>query len=501
MEKRITRIFWISLALLTAIRLFVISTTMVVDDEAHYFVWSKHLALGYIDNGPVVAYLIRLSTLLFGDNSFGVRVGGIIASVALTIFLFRFARKSFGALAGLVLTLLLGTSILFFSSSFILTPDTTMWIFMAVSLVYYYKAFMEDKRYFYPAGILFGIAAFSKVSVLFNGFGIFLFPFVVKEKRSFLKLKEFWLSFILAFLCFLPFIYWNIRNEYAFVSFKGTMAFRPGDIVNFLEFWGAQVGFLFPILFGLVFYLPFKVLVPFFFRRKETELKYLFFACATIVPLLFFFLGSFNSRYEPYWSVPFCLSGVFLAGLYVADHWQKMRKWFYVQVSACVLAILVMVVQIYCSLIPLPRIADGFRRYYKFTAFPGEIREFLATNTLCQSYRILAKNYQIPSMLIMYSHPKIEPSCVSVDGYHDTFFYTLHSDESLVGGDYLFLWKDEVMPSFFPQYFDSAEKVRTFHSYRRGELIDTYTLWFVKNYRGKNAPERPKRAEAQGGKT
>ena len=56
----------VSIIFLNLLRLFFISNTMLIDDEAYYAIYSHHLDLGYIDHGPVIAYLIRLFTILFG---------------------------------------------------------------------------------------------------------------------------------------------------------------------------------------------------------------------------------------------------------------------------------------------------------------------------------------------------------------------------------------------------------------------------------------------------
>src|SRR5262245_63835401 len=42
-------------------------------DEAYYWLWSKHLAAGYLDHPPMIAWIIRASILIFGDTAFGIR--------------------------------------------------------------------------------------------------------------------------------------------------------------------------------------------------------------------------------------------------------------------------------------------------------------------------------------------------------------------------------------------------------------------------------------------
>ena len=43
-------------------------------DEAQYWFWAQHLALGYYSKPPLVAWLIALTTAMFGDGEFAVRL-------------------------------------------------------------------------------------------------------------------------------------------------------------------------------------------------------------------------------------------------------------------------------------------------------------------------------------------------------------------------------------------------------------------------------------------
>src|SRR3984885_7617946 len=58
-------------------------------DEAYYWLWSKHLAAGYYDHPPAIAFLIRAGTLVFGDTAFGVRVVPLLLSIAASWFVWR----------------------------------------------------------------------------------------------------------------------------------------------------------------------------------------------------------------------------------------------------------------------------------------------------------------------------------------------------------------------------------------------------------------------------
>src|ERR1700743_2364184 len=75
--------------LLSAIRGVVAVFLPLSADEAYYWLWSRHLAAGYYDHPPAIAWLIRAGTLVFGATPFGVRIGGLILSLLATAFVWR----------------------------------------------------------------------------------------------------------------------------------------------------------------------------------------------------------------------------------------------------------------------------------------------------------------------------------------------------------------------------------------------------------------------------
>ena len=50
----------------------------LIPDEAYYWVWSRHLAAGYLDHPPMVALLIRLGTACLGTSELGIRWMAIV---------------------------------------------------------------------------------------------------------------------------------------------------------------------------------------------------------------------------------------------------------------------------------------------------------------------------------------------------------------------------------------------------------------------------------------
>ena len=79
-----------AIAALTAARLLWLAfqTAGLYPDEAQYWFWSRHLALGYYSKPPLVAWLIALTTGLFGNGEFAVRLSAPLLHAAASGFVY-----------------------------------------------------------------------------------------------------------------------------------------------------------------------------------------------------------------------------------------------------------------------------------------------------------------------------------------------------------------------------------------------------------------------------
>ena len=57
------------------VRLVVGALTPLFPDETYYWDWSRHLAAGYFDHPPAIAWTIGAGALVGGATPFGVRLG------------------------------------------------------------------------------------------------------------------------------------------------------------------------------------------------------------------------------------------------------------------------------------------------------------------------------------------------------------------------------------------------------------------------------------------
>src|SRR6476660_7382734 len=83
-EARLALNAALAILAMIALRLIAAAYTPLTFDEAYYWMWSKSLAGGYYDHPPMVAFVIRLGTLIAGDTAFGVRLVSILLALPMS---------------------------------------------------------------------------------------------------------------------------------------------------------------------------------------------------------------------------------------------------------------------------------------------------------------------------------------------------------------------------------------------------------------------------------
>ena len=235
-NKRFAKIVFLLSCALLFVRLIFILNTYLVDDEAYYAMYARHLSWGYVDHGPVVAFIIWIFTQFY-ESSFTVRLGSVLLMTLLPYLLYIFVRKYINNTSALIVSLLVSANLLFHTNSIIITPDVPLAFFSITSILFYYIAYFKNENFIYLGGAMLGLAVLSKVSALFPAIGIVLFPIIIKEKRYWLKNIHYYGSFILSFALFIPFVVWNFQNDMAFVKYQGSHIAQRGGINHFIELW------------------------------------------------------------------------------------------------------------------------------------------------------------------------------------------------------------------------------------------------------------------------
>ncbi|MBI4977679.1 MAG: glycosyltransferase family 39 protein [Spirochaetes bacterium] len=484
-------------AILLVIKIFFITNTMVADDEAHYALWAHHLALGYFDHEPMIAYMNLLFTTLFGETSFGLRLGGIIVHLAGSFVLYLLGKDVRDAATGFVLVILWNLTPFFAGNSFIVTTDTPSLLFLFTAVWLYHNAFFKDKRYFYIAGLALGLALFSRISAAGVGLGIAVFVLTSGKRFVYLRSKELWISVLIALLVYTPFLIWNAQNEWAFFDFAFGRQVKKagGGLKGLLETWGGQLGLYFPVMFfSLAVLMPVTLLTT--VRRvitgapdeKDDSAKRFFFAVISFVPFCYIFYKSLTAKVEANWPA-FIYPGVtVLLALFLTARSER-RRWrmgvFTVNNIISFAAIAAVLIHTVTPFLPVSEQLDVTRRYHYYQAFNGSLKDFYSTS-MDTNTRIAGLNYQVPSLANFYLKPKREAVCLDLGTYHPTVFNFWYRDSAFIGEDMYIIIPSTDNTSIIAasNHFTDFKMLRSFDSLRNGKPVSSFTVYHGRRYLG-----------------
>jgi dolichol-phosphate mannosyltransferase len=203
------------------LRLLYAGSVELLPEETYYWNYSQHLDFGYLDHPPMVAWLIRLGTLVFGQTEFGVRAGALCCGAITSVFVYRLARNLFGEASAFGALLLAQTLPFFFLSGFLMTPDAPLTAAWAASLYYLERALIAERPgAWWRAGICLGLGMISKYSIALLAPVTLAFMIWDPKSRRWFRHFEPYMAALLAVAVFSPVIIWNARHDWASFAFQ-----------------------------------------------------------------------------------------------------------------------------------------------------------------------------------------------------------------------------------------------------------------------------------------
>lgn len=185
----------------------------------YYYPWSTHLQLSYYDGPPFIAYIIRLTTTVFGHNVFAINFVGVITTGITCYIVYKIGEllsdKHLGKIAAFMwLVYPFSTTRFIFVT---LNYDCLDNLFSLASILFILLYIGERKTiYIYYAGIMLGLLLLSKYTGIVAILGILVY-LGISLRKIFIN-RHFYLAAILCVLIFSPVLLWNYQHDWA--SFK-----------------------------------------------------------------------------------------------------------------------------------------------------------------------------------------------------------------------------------------------------------------------------------------
>jgi 4-amino-4-deoxy-L-arabinose transferase-like glycosyltransferase len=237
-------------------------------DEFDYISCGDHLAWGYVDQPPLIPFLIHINRAVLGDSLRSIRFIPALASSLLVVQTALIAREFGGRRFALLLSAIaIVIAPQFLSNGSLLGTnclEPNLWMGCAYFAILAIKRAETDEkapRCWLWFGVVAGVGMQEKYSIAVFGFGVVIGLLLTAQRRVF-RNRWIWLGGLAAFLIFLPNLLWNLHYHWPFLELMRNIRAEGRDVVLPLpQFFLQQTLLLDPItapiwltgLFALLF--------------------------------------------------------------------------------------------------------------------------------------------------------------------------------------------------------------------------------------------------------
>lgn len=439
---------WICIGLFTLARLLYVPFFLLTPDETNYWQWGRHLAWGYYDQAPMIAWTIRLATLFLGDTELAVRLPSVAAMTIASIYLVLLARRWFGSQIAWQ-TALMSQSVFIFNVGGLMATADGLQGAAWVATAYYAACALESGRWrpWLISGVWFGFGMLSKYTVVLFLPCIVAHVVFTSHHRHHLKSIKPYIAYGIGALMFLPVVIWNANNDWnsvRHVAYIGGANEAFGFHFNFFfEFLLSQAGLLTPLIFFLM--------VAGWYRLGRDKLGsqewiYAFLGWTSFPIIAGFSLLNFHSRVYANWACFGYLTAIVLISAIFAPRDEVAsnatgrtrggapRLWYWTMGVSYALTLLVLLQVVY-PILPIPakldRIADETQGWDQLGEHVGRIHQAMPNPG--QTF-IFGLRYQIASELAFYVPDN--PHTVSINRWNRPNVYDFWwREDHLLGRD------------------------------------------------------------------
>ena len=490
------------------VRVAIAALAPLLPDEAYYWEWSRHLAAGYFDHPPAVAWLIAAGTALLGHTPIGVRLGSLIAGTGAIACVVAIARRLGGDEAGLRAAVLLLCMPLVIPGLAVATTDAPALFAIAAALLCIVIALDRTAEgagstaWWVAAGVAFGCGLLAKLTVGIVGAAVGAAFFLRPSLRRQLRSPGPWIAVLAAGMIATPLIWWNAGHGWISVRFQlshGLGAPTRGSVLGReLSLVGSQFALVTPGIFLLAVASARRALG----RTAEgvgpapdaTDGRFLLAAVGTLV-FAFFAYSAIRRPVEVNWPAPALIAVV---PLVAASSGLTLRRWFRPAIALGALLVVVALVQLTAPVFPLPARRDPVARAYGWAtlATAADSARGALTTDPPRIVWLGADRYQDAAEIAFNAprHPLV--FALNLGGRRNQYDLWPSFAQLASAGDGLVIALDtgssDVAERLRP-HFASAEQGGKVALTRAGDTITVRQLWSFRGWRGSWPEESPGR--------
>ncbi len=218
-------------------------------DEFDYLACGDHLAWGYVDQPPLVPFLMKITRLILGESLRSIRFLPALASSGAMVMAAMIARELGGRRFALLLTAVtMLIAPIYLSAGSLHTTNSyepLLWVGCAYFAILAIKR--NDPRYWLGFGVIAGVGLEEKYSIAIFCFGMVVGLLPTEQRRA-LWNRWMWFGGAAAFLIFLPNLLWNVAHHWPFLELMRNIKADGRDIeLSPLQYFAQQILLLHPL--------------------------------------------------------------------------------------------------------------------------------------------------------------------------------------------------------------------------------------------------------------
>jgi 4-amino-4-deoxy-L-arabinose transferase-like glycosyltransferase len=470
-----------AVAAITAFRVLVLflSPLDLYPDEAQYWWWSQNPAWGYFSKPPMIGWLVWLTTAIFGDNEWAIRIGSPLCHAAAALFVFGIARRLFkDARIGLWGALAYLTTPGISYSSGLISTDVPLLLAWAAALYGLVRA-MDDPRWRWVVltGVAIGLGLEAKYAMFYFVLCAVVAASVSPGVRRVVLSGRGAAILILGLLLLLPNVLWNAAHHFPTVSHTESNAdwdHARYSIVGVLGFIGGQFGVFGPFLMA-------GLLIGFWrlARGPERSEGNLILAAFCAPPLFLILIQSFISNANANWAATAYVAAAPLAVATLMGLWGNRLLWasFIFDGLAFVVLALIWMSPVFADLIGQ---GNAFKRMEGWQQLGNAVAE---TATRDHYPIIAAANRSIMAEMLYYAAPRTALVRDWDRDTHDDDHFQMTLRLTVPAHRVLLVLAPEEAPSVL-RSFDSSTLADTVSIPIGGRHVRITQLYDARDYRG-----------------
>ncbi|HEX3429273.1 MAG TPA: glycosyltransferase family 39 protein [Rhizomicrobium sp.] len=384
--------------------ILLLSPLNLYPDEAQYWWWAQSPDLGYFSKPPMIAWVIRLSTILFGDSEWAIRIASPVLHGATAILVFFLSRRVMtgwhAGIAAIAYLTLPGVSY----SSGLISTDVPLLFFWALALYAFLRA-CDERNWHWPvlAGVALGLGLLSKYAMLYYLAGAAMAAFWSLSARRYVLSTRGLVTLLIAAIVFAPNAVWNAVHGFPTVAHTAANADwgrSRFSLTGVAVFAIGQLGVFGPILMaGWIGALGRLA------RRSDRSEPNVILAAFSLPPLVLILVQAFLARANANWAATAYVAATPLAVAELLRWWRARALWVSFAINGAVLVAL-------WIFLARPDVADsvGLGNAFKREEGWRQLGAEAASAAAAVRYdAIVAENRSIAAELLYYARPRRTP--------------------------------------------------------------------------------------------